>query len=225
MKTIRSFLAINVGLDTVRNIEKTQLELKEKTDEAGIKISWVPPQNMHITMRFLGNVTEPMIQAIKDNLEPITSKTPQFQITCGKIGTFEKDHKAKIIWIGVKNQNGELEQFHNTISTLLENAGFKGETQPLSAHVTIGRIKGEDEDGAMEKLLSEYETKSFGVSKIRALLCYRSDLKTKGTDYHLLWRLPMTGRARQEYRTDNQSQAQQTQARETPVQQDTKEQN
>ena len=78
MKTIRSFLAIKLDLATVENVAAAQKRLRETCKGAGFRVRWVPPPNIHMTLRFLGQITEPMAYALKDMLEPIITKTASF---------------------------------------------------------------------------------------------------------------------------------------------------
>lgn len=193
MKTIRAFLAINLDLAAVRAVADQQRRLKERCDAAGIRVRWVPPPNMHITIRFLGQVTEPMISAIKDALEPATRAIAPFEIRSVGLGAFPDLERARVVWAGVTCEDGEVGRLYATVSELLEETGFPAEKRPFSSHVTIGRIKSGRSDGLAACLAEDAET-AFGTSTIRDLNCYRSDLQPTGADYHSLWRLPLLGR-------------------------------
>ena len=195
MKTVRSFLALNLELDTVNKIASEQLALKKDCDEASIKVRWVPPQNMHITIRFLGQVTEPMIYAIKDGVERIASAFIPFSVDAEGFGAFPDTHRANVLWIGIKSRDQSLQRFYGAISGVLEETGFKGDSKPFKSHVTIGRV--DDNKGILlADLLRERANTFFGKSIITDLLCYRSDLHPTGADYKLLWRLPLLGSAK-----------------------------
>lgn len=193
MKTIRAFLAINLDLAAVRAVAEEQHRLKERCDAAGIRVRWVPPPNMHITIRFLGQVTEPMISAIKDVLEPATRSIAPFEIQSVGLGAFPDLERARVVWAGGRCESGEVERLYTRVSQLLEDTGFPAEKRPFASHVTIGRIKSGRSDG-LATCLAEDADSEFGTSTIRDLICYRSDLQPTGADYHSLWRLPLLGR-------------------------------
>ena len=193
MKTIRVFLAINLDLVAVRAVAEEQKRLKQECERAGIRVRWVPPPNMHVTIRFLGQVTEPMISAVKDALEPMTRAFAPFEVESYGLGAFPDPERARVVWSGVRCASGELERLYNKVSELLENTGFPAEKRPFKSHVTIGRIKSGDSAGLADCLAESAETEQ-GTSKIRDLICYRSDLQPTGADYHAMWRLPLLGR-------------------------------
>jgi 2'-5' RNA ligase len=205
MKTIRAFLAINLDLAIVRSIAEEQRALKERCEEAGLRVRWVPPPNMHVTIRFLGQVTEPMISAVKDALEPMTRAFAQFEVQSIGLGAFPDTERARIVWSGVRCPSGELERLYTRVSELLEQTGFPAEKRPFKSHVTIGRIKDRSTTG-LAACLEPAADEDHGASTVRDLICYRSDLQPTGADYHALWRLPLLGRGgnhRSGYRNGN----------------------
>jgi len=193
MKTIRSFLAVNLDLDTIRAIGDEQRQLRERCEEGGAEIRWVPPANMHITIRFLGQVTEPMVQALQDALEQVTRKQAPFEAQAVGLGAFPDPEKPKVVWVGVEAE-GRLEQLYDAVSACLEETGFQTEKRPFRSHLTIGRVKQLDESGTLATCLTEAAEQRFGGATIRDLFCYRSDLHPEGADYHVMWRLPLSGR-------------------------------
>lgn len=191
MKTVRSFLAVNLELETVKKIAKVQGALIEKAAQMDAAVNWVPPQNMHVTIRFLGNITEPMIGVIKDTLEPVTRKTPPIEIHSRGLGVFPDAENPKVLWAGVDDSEG-LTTLHNEVCRLLNDTGFQKKDQPFKSHATIGRVK-EATGEQVAALLEDTET-TFGVSVLKNLLCYSSELSDRGADYRLLWKLPLQGR-------------------------------
>jgi 2'-5' RNA ligase len=192
MKTVRCFLAININLEVVRKLSKVQEQMIEKASDTNMQINWVPPQNIHITMRFLGSITEPMIQAIKDSLEVHTRTTPPLQIVSKGIGSFLNSDGTGVLWAGLEPSE-ELDSFHSAVCKCLENTGFKEKVSDFIPHATVARIKNA-QDAEVQALVDEFKDISPGVSIIKNLVCYRSDISAKGADYKLLWRLPLSGR-------------------------------
>jgi len=193
MKTIRSFLAVKLDLAAVRAIAEEQRQLKQSCEEARVRVRWVPPPNMHVTIRFLGGITEPMISAVKDALEPMTRSFAPFEVESIGLGAFPDAERARVVWSGVRCESGELERLYTKVSQLLERTGFPEEKRPFKSHVTIGRVKGSSSTGLAD-CLAEGADREQGKSTIRDLICYRSDLQPTGADYHALWRLPLLGR-------------------------------
>jgi 2'-5' RNA ligase len=196
MKTIRSFLAFNIELEVIKAVAEIQIKLKDGLKETDSVIKWVPPSNMHLTIKFLGRITEPMIMVIKDHIEPLTRRTSPFSINLTGVDAFYQNGEPSVIFVKVEDTDGVLLPFYKEISQIMENTGFKQEEKPFNAHVTIGRVK-KSSQGIIKNTLKEYEQVEFGNSTIKDFICYRSDITQKGADYQMVWRLPLPGRKRQ----------------------------
>jgi len=194
MKTVRSFLALNLSVEAARIIGDEQRRMRETCERSGGRVRWVPPQNMHVTLRFLGHITEPMVRAIKDRLERVTRSFGPFPFEVGGLGVFPEEGPPRVLWAGVTCPDGSIERLHSTVSAVLEEVGFKQEQEPFRSHVTVGRIKEECAPEGIAACLEAARGRSFGRTTVRDLVCYRSDLHAKGADYQILWRLPLLGR-------------------------------
>ncbi len=208
MKTIRSFLALKLNLSVVERLAETQKQLRTFCRDAEMQVRWVPPPNIHVTMRFLGNVTEPMAYAVKDMLEPIITRTEGFELEMVGLGAFPDVTHPRVIWAGFGRGSEVLTELHSSIYNRLLKAGFNLDDKPFRAHVTLGRIKGGPPEG-LTSCLSDDIASDFGVSTISNLHCYRSDLTPKGAEYTSVWALPFQRTSRRN--AHNGKQAQETQ--------------
>ena len=137
MKTVRCFLAVNIELKAAKKISALQQKLIAHSKEFESKIKWVPPQNMHVTVRFLGNITEPMIQAIKDNLEPVTKTSSPVTIETGEMAFFDA-HELRVLYAAVVDKDAGLNTLVKRAHEVLVNTGFKQVDKPYTPHVTFG---------------------------------------------------------------------------------------
>ncbi|MBN2531182.1 MAG: RNA 2',3'-cyclic phosphodiesterase [Deltaproteobacteria bacterium] len=192
MKTVRCFLAINLELKTAVKISELQQSLIADSAEFKSEFLWVPPQNMHVTVRFLGNITEPMIQAIKDSLEETTRNCAPFVMEAGAVGVFDAD-SPKVLYCEINDPNNELFQLVSGVHNVLENTGFKEIEKPYIPHVTLARIADGDAD-EIKQLVEKYSSPLGCASSVRTLVCYQSQLMKSGVDYQLLWKLPLEKR-------------------------------
>jgi RNA 2',3'-cyclic 3'-phosphodiesterase len=186
MRVIRSFLALKLNLATADNLASMQAELREACADADIKVRWVPPPNMHVTLRFLGQITEPMSHALKDMLDPIVSRMPAFDLECAGIGVFPDGNKPKVIYAGLGSGSEALNELYESVYSRLLMAGFSFEDKPFRPHVTIGRVKYSPKD-ALTPILSPFDGTFFGTSLIRHFYCYQSDLTSLGAEYRAQW--------------------------------------
>jgi RNA 2',3'-cyclic 3'-phosphodiesterase len=195
MRTIRSFIAVNIGVNAVRAIADEQARLRRATSARGLDVRWIAPQNLHLTLAFLGQVTEPMVAAIEDGLESIANKLVPFELVAKGLGVFPDARSPRVVWVGLDDARGNLVRLHAAISEVLGRMGFDIDDKPFRSHVTIGRVK-EVDGGALETCLAEAGEKTYGAFKVRDLACYRSDLKPTGADYQMLWHLLLGARVR-----------------------------
>jgi RNA 2',3'-cyclic 3'-phosphodiesterase len=195
MRTIRSFIAVNIGLNAVRAIANEQAGLRRRVGERGVDVRWIAPQNLHVTLRFLGQVTEPMVAAIQDGLEPVVKTIAPFEVTAGGLGVFPDERDPRVVWVGMRDEGAVLGRLHAGTSEVLARMGFNLDDKPFRSHVTIGRVKGGD-GAALAACLAEAGERAYGAFTVREIVCNRSDLHASGADYHMLWRLPLGGRVR-----------------------------
>ena len=195
MRTIRSFIAVNIGINALRAIADEQSGLRRKVGERGGDVRWVAPQNLHVTLRFLGQVTEPMVAAIQDGLEPVVKTIAPFEVTAAGLGVFPDELHPRVVWVGLREEGGALARLHGATSEVLVRMGFNPDDKPFTSHVTLGRVKGGD-SAALAACVAESGDRTYGAFTVREIACYRSDLRPTGADYHVLWRLPLGGRVR-----------------------------
>jgi len=195
MRTIRSFIAVNIGINALRAIADEQSGLRRRVGERGGDVRWVAPQNLHVTLRFLGQVTEPMVAAIQDGLEPVVRTIAPFEVTAAGLGVFPDELHPRVVWVGLREEGGALERLYGATSEVLVRMGFNLDDKPFTSHVTLGRVKGGD-GAALAACVAESGERKYGAFTVREIACYRSDLRPGGADYQVLWRLPLGGRVR-----------------------------
>lgn len=189
MRVIRSFLALKLNLSTTENLSELLKQLKVSCSEADVKIRWVPPPNIHVTLRFLGQITEPMSHAVKDMLEPIVTRTPAFELECRSLGVFPDLKKPRVIFAGLGEGTQILSDLYSAVYNRLLKAGFSFEDKPFRPHVTLGRVKHAPRS-ALDSIIEEQKDTFFGTSLIRHFYCYQSDLTPHGAEYTAQWVLP-----------------------------------
>lgn len=101
---------------------------------------WVPRENIHLTMRFLGDCTEEQVETISAALESAASSVERFSVAAAVFGAFPNSRRARILWLGLKNGQ-ELQDLYDSISGELERIGFPAEERRFHPHITFGRVK------------------------------------------------------------------------------------
>lgn len=179
MPTFRGFIAIDV--DTAQSV----IDFKNEIMETDADVKLVEPQNIHITLKFLGDVEENLIdeieQVMKDSVRGIETFTLKFIGT----GVFPNKNYIKVIWIGIQDASIPKTIAEN-IDERLSELGFKKEKRGFSPHLTVGRVKTAKNKQFLLKVIERYEDVEFSSRKVNSIVLKRSDLTPKGPIYTTL---------------------------------------
>lgn len=193
MKNIRAFLAVNLPVALIEEVRELQDQLRERASQAGMKVVWVPPTNMHVTLKFLGEIPEESAWSIRDALAPVAAAQPIVSVTVRGTGVFPDVDRPRVMWVGVDSEGDALALLARRLDETLEGLGFALESRPFHAHLTLGRVK----QGASPELLAGVEQVSFVHSdcSVHEVVLYQSVLERKGAEYTALGRFPLAGQS------------------------------
>ena len=187
MEKIRTFIAIEIPLAIRTEIAKFQEQLKQEQ----APISWVKPNNIHITIKFLGDVDENKIDDIALAIQTATTEIKPFSIEIGGAGAFPNYKKPRVIWIGAKSEHDLLKELAKQIDIQVHKLGFEKETRDFKAHLTLGRVKSlNDIDGVISELKQrqDFSGGSFIASEI---ILMKSELHPAGSIYTPMRKIPL----------------------------------
>ena len=178
MNGIRSFIAFDIeDQQIIRNIENVQSMILR----TGADLKLVKPQNIHITIRFLGNILPSQIDEIYNEMKNVDFKP--FQIEIKGVGVFPNMRRISVIWAGIGRGSNELRSIFNQLEPRLLKLGFKKEMKEFSPHLTIARVRTSRRKDELIRCLKEFEDYEFGVIEARCLRLKRSILRPGGPTY------------------------------------------
>lgn len=175
---MRCFIAIDIPEDIKRSIEC----VVEKADHQSKGVRWVPLENIHLTLKFLGEVKEELIPEIEKRLAAICIKHSIFNICIRSIGAFPNFKYPNILWVGI-DESEELKRLYEDIEESLSELGFEKEGRQFSPHLTIARIKDKKGIDLTLKVLSSFKDTFFGNINVKEVLVMKSILKPTGAEY------------------------------------------
>lgn len=155
---------------------------------------WVPEENIHVTLWFLGEVEEARVAAVLAALESPFDLQP-FSMSLDGLGAFPPSGAPRVLWLGVGRGAAELRMLHGRLSARLEPLGFARERRPYSAHVTLARVKdlgSRRSQVAVRRVLAE-AVAPVSSSPVKAVTLFRSRLSPKGASYEPVLRVPLNG--------------------------------
>lgn len=177
---IRAFLAFDISEEVKKNLASFMEPLRSQT--AGVK--WVEPQNLHVTIKFFGNIDEEKIlPAIQKTIEENCGDGKPVTLTCEGIGCFPTWHAPRIIWAGLKGETQSLITFQSQLEEAFAKLGFEKENREFKMHLTLGRIKGPLKNRNWLRTLETLATQDFGRTAIDHLTLYKSQLTKGGPIY------------------------------------------
>lgn len=189
MSTVRAFLAINLPMAILRRVTELQSELRTRADQEQLKVGWVPPPNLHVTLKFLGNISRENAWVMRDLLQQRLAHRPRFSLAVKGAGCFPDAAHPRILWVGVEGKDDALTALVADLEQWMFELGFAKEKRPFHAHVTIGRVK----DGNAD-LLQGLNEPDFGRCTVNEVVLYESVLRRTGAEYSALVRVPLAGK-------------------------------
>lgn len=149
------------------------------------RITWVNPDNMHITLKFFGETEEERIPAIKNQLQKLVSGHYAFDLHLKGIGVFGSKYKPRVVWIGM-DPNPDLVNLGQNILDEMESLGFMKDRQNFVPHLTLGRIKFVDDKNRFFELIQSYGDTPISTEKVYEVVLYESLLSQSGPKYYPL---------------------------------------
>jgi 2'-5' RNA ligase len=190
MATIRSFVCIDVPPEVKAAIERLQTKLRHLP----VEVSWTRPANVHLTLKFLGDVEEARLGRVGEALDEIAQTHAPFELATDRGGVFPNADRPRVLWIGVRDERGLLRALVAQVEDALAQHGFAREARPFTAHLTIGRVRSERSARELARrfLAEEFPSYRFLVTH---LILMRSDLRPDGALYTPLHRAPLRDRS------------------------------
>ncbi len=177
MTLLRVFIAVDITDDRVR---RSVQEVQQKLVEAGADVKLVEPENLHITLRFIGEVSKSVVDQIAQKMRDLRYKC--FQIRIKGLGVFPSISSPRVVWAGVVDGASELVELHNIVEQLVGRYGVKDERQ-FVPHLTIARVRSSRNRHVIADLVREYEGFEFGSQSVSEVKLKRSVLTPSGPIY------------------------------------------
>lgn len=186
-------MRIFVAIDFPEKIKEEIKKLLEKLKEIDSNIKWVKPENIHITIKFLGEVAgEEKIENINNRLKEICSSYHNFNISISDIGSFPDWKSPRILWLDVDEGKEELIKLARVVDKEFGDPlfGVEKEKRSFNAHITIARIKKTEN---LEKLKSAIDNLIFKSDKIKVqeIILMKSTLTSNGPIYEPISYFPL----------------------------------
>jgi 2'-5' RNA ligase len=189
VRAVRAFIAVALQGRVVGTIEDFISDLRHRTRP----VKWVERQNLHITLKFLGDVPEDRIPALSDSVARAAAVHSKFRVSFIGLGAFPNPGKARVVWVGIDRGGAELEALAKSVEAETVGSGFPPQDKPFRAHLTIGRVKGDAPPGPelVEAIVGNAQRR-FGVMPVETVRVMASKLTPDGPIYTCLAQAPLS---------------------------------
>lgn len=187
---IRCFIAVELPDAVKRGISQSVEVLKK----SGADVSWVKEDNIHITLKFLGDTDEELIPSIREALQKKMSPCEPFYITISGAGCFPGMKRPRVLWVGIEDVSG-LKKVRNDVEEVMSRFEFEPEMRDFSPHITIGRVRSQRKTAELAARLGELGSLSFDKLQVNRISLMKSVLKPAGAEYSTLAEIPFGRRS------------------------------
>jgi RNA 2',3'-cyclic 3'-phosphodiesterase len=176
---LRAFIALEMPREVAVAAGKARLAL----EVAGIRLRWVHPENIHLTLRFLGDVPEKDIPGLGQAMGEAATGVSPFSLKVKGVGVFPGMSRPSVVFMGLEGEKDRLAAFYRTLSECLVRRGIPLEKRPFQGHLTIGRVKDRIDSERFARGLASCAKLSTEIFPVDALTLFKSDLMPKGPVY------------------------------------------
>ena len=183
-ESVRSFVAIELSDELKQELKNLINRLR--TDSPPVA-RWVDPAGIHLTLKFLGDVSADRLDAVRESLAEAVGDFAPLRLEVGGLGVFPNPNRMRVVWVAVSDETDRLQALQRAVETSMEELGFPGESRPFTPHLTLARIRDRarpDERQAVERLVATEEFRAAVSLDVDTIHLMRSRLTSSGTVYN-----------------------------------------
>jgi 2'-5' RNA ligase len=186
---VRCFVAV----DAPGDVRKLLVRVQEALRRAEADVKWVEEVNLHLSLKFLGDLTEDRVLELQSLLEAEAARWPLMGLTYAGIGVFPDHGLPRVVWAGVTGDLEKLAGLAAAVERAAERVGVPREGRPFVGHLTLGRVKSGRNAKRLQTAIEEQRHVPLGTGTVREFVVYQSTLTSEGPVYQALVRLALGG--------------------------------
>jgi len=187
---LRAFIAVEIPAEIQQNVYKETSHLRKGLDSL---VRWVPVENLHLTLKFLGDVSPSSVEFLMQLLRIEAEAIQCFTIHLAGLGSFPSLKRPRVIYIGIQAP-AALDALQRGIESASRRLGYESEERPFSAHLTLGRVKQNVtavEQQKIRQAIEGIQVDLHGSARVDSVHLYKSELKPGGSVYTRLYSAPL----------------------------------
>ncbi len=182
----RLFVAVPLPADARREVARWTERLRTRSERAGWRIGWVRPDNLHVTLRFLGGTPPEYVEPILAAVRTAATGMAPFPWSLRGVGSFGSPRRPRVLWLGIGEGAAHLHALAHAVRGAIESAGLPPEERPFRAHLTLGRVRRTGESEAFDRVLAPLRDTEIAAGRLERVVLYRSHLGPAGPRYEPL---------------------------------------
>lgn len=190
MSLLRAFIAVELPAEIQQKVYKETSNFRKGLDSF---VRWAPSHNMHLTLKFLGDVSASSVEFLIQMLRNEADNVPCFNFQLTGIGSFPSLRQPRVIYIGIQAP-AALDALQRGIEAASRRLGYESEERPFSAHLTLGRVKqhiAAIDQQKIRRAIEGTQVDLLGIARVDSVHLYKSELKPGGSVYTRLYSAPL----------------------------------
>lgn len=188
---MRAFIAVTLPDDIRASLSAVQGQLAASAAD----VKWVAGDALHVTLKFLGEITDGQRQAVEDMLRHVAGGVAPFEMRLAGVGAFPSVAAPRVVWVGIVEGREALSQLADAIEREREPLRLPGERRPFAAHVTLGRVRSPTRRQVLTEQLRAAAWHPPAPWRVTSLALYQSTLTPSGPTYTVLATIPLASHA------------------------------
>jgi RNA 2',3'-cyclic 3'-phosphodiesterase len=190
---MRLFVAVDIDAGARKNLDAVSRELRRRVSlqAPGARVTWVAPDRLHLTVRFIGETDERVREAIATALGAAIPVAP-FEVSLAGVGAFPSRGAPRVLWTGIGKGEDDLRRVEREVDARLRAVGIDAEARPFHPHLTLARVR--DAAGLWgPTLLEGLAQTEIGTTHVEAITLFESRLSPRGPTHEARLRTPLRG--------------------------------
>jgi 2'-5' RNA ligase len=184
MSRTRTFIAVELA----KPIREKIVDLQEELGRTGVEVKWTEPENLHVTLIFLGEVPDTELHAICRLVSDGVAGTGPFSLSVQAVGCFPHVRRPRVVWVGVGAGTQELVKIHDDLEAPLFDLGYRTEDRKYTPHITLGRVKSAGPTDKLTAAIQKNAGWQGGEQVVSEIHIMGSELTPNGPRYTVLGR-------------------------------------
>jgi RNA 2',3'-cyclic 3'-phosphodiesterase len=183
---MRAFIAIEIPSEVKSALAVFQSEMRS----VGADVGWTKPETMHLTLKFLGETPEPLIEKIEKICFGLAAEYQPFALSLYGVGVFPNARKPRVLWVGLSGEVEKTAEMQRLLNERLAPLGFEPETKDFNPHLTLCRVKSDKKVRELVARANAYQFPALTFD-IREIVLMKSELDPAGARYTCLTKVPL----------------------------------